>query len=77
MNALAHSTTMVVGASRGLGRGIATALADAGAPVIAVARSRPALAELADTTRTSAPRSPTRPTRQSPAPCWTATSRAS
>src|SRR6476646_5384860 len=49
MNALSHSTTMVVGASRGLGRGIATALADAGAPVIAVARSRPALAELADT----------------------------
>ena len=49
MNALAHSTTMVVGASRGLGRGIATALADAGAPVIAVARSRPALADLADT----------------------------
>ena len=49
MNALAHSTTMVVGASRGLGRGIATALADAGAPVIAVARSRPALADLAET----------------------------
>ena len=40
-------TTIVVGASRGLGRGIATALADAGAPVIAVARTETALAELA------------------------------
>jgi NAD(P)-dependent dehydrogenase (short-subunit alcohol dehydrogenase family) len=40
-------TTVVVGASRGLGRGIASAFADAGAPVVAVARSRAALAELA------------------------------
>ena len=40
---------MVVGASRGLGRGIARAFADAGAPVIAVARSGSALAELATT----------------------------
>jgi NAD(P)-dependent dehydrogenase (short-subunit alcohol dehydrogenase family) len=32
-------TTIVVGASRGLGRGIATAFAEAGAPVIAVART--------------------------------------
>lgn len=40
-------TTIVVGASRGLGRGIATAFAQAGAPVIAVARKRAALAELA------------------------------
>jgi NAD(P)-dependent dehydrogenase (short-subunit alcohol dehydrogenase family) len=39
---------MVVGASRGLGRGIATAFAEAGAPVIAVARSVAPLAELAD-----------------------------
>jgi len=38
---------MVVGASRGLGRGIAGAFADAGAPVVAVARSAPVLAELA------------------------------
>ena len=38
---------MVVGASRGLGRGIARAFAEAGAPVVAVARSGPALAELA------------------------------
>ena len=49
MNALTDRTTMVVGASRGLGRGIAAALADTGASVIAVARSGPALAELAGT----------------------------
>jgi NAD(P)-dependent dehydrogenase (short-subunit alcohol dehydrogenase family) len=36
---LSETTTIVVGASRGLGRGIATALADAGAPVIAVSRT--------------------------------------
>ena len=41
-------TTIVVGASRGLGRGIATSLAEVGAPIVAVARSRAALAELAD-----------------------------
>ncbi|MGD0700971.1 MAG: SDR family oxidoreductase [Trebonia sp.] len=40
-------TTVVVGASRGLGRGIARAFGDAGAPVVAVARSAAALAELA------------------------------
>jgi 3-oxoacyl-[acyl-carrier protein] reductase len=40
-------TAMVVGASRGLGRGIARAFADAGDPVIAVARTAPALAGLA------------------------------
>ena len=38
-NTLSDTTTIVVGASRGLGRGIATALADAGAPVIGVART--------------------------------------
>src|SRR5260370_34881516 len=42
-------TTVVVGASRGLGRGIAIAFAEAGAPVVAVARTGPALAELAAT----------------------------
>jgi NAD(P)-dependent dehydrogenase (short-subunit alcohol dehydrogenase family) len=42
-------TTVVVGASRGLGRGIARAFAGAGAPVVAVARTGPALAELAAT----------------------------
>lgn len=42
-------TTLVVGASRGLGRGIARAFAEAGMPVIAVARSGSALTELAAT----------------------------
>ena len=45
---LSDKTTIVVGASRGLGRGIATAFAQAGAPVIAVARNAAALAELAE-----------------------------
>jgi NAD(P)-dependent dehydrogenase (short-subunit alcohol dehydrogenase family) len=45
---LAGKTTIVIGASRGLGRGIATALAEAGAPVVAVARTAASLAELAD-----------------------------
>jgi len=40
-------TTVVGGASRGLGRGIARAFAVAGARVVAVARVGPALAELA------------------------------
>jgi NAD(P)-dependent dehydrogenase (short-subunit alcohol dehydrogenase family) len=47
-NDLSDSKTIVVGASRGLGRGIATVLADSGIPVIAVARSERALMELAD-----------------------------
>jgi NAD(P)-dependent dehydrogenase (short-subunit alcohol dehydrogenase family) len=46
---LSGRTTVVVGASRGLGRGIAGAFADAGAPVVAVARSGAALADLAAT----------------------------
>jgi NAD(P)-dependent dehydrogenase (short-subunit alcohol dehydrogenase family) len=44
---IAERTTMVVGASRGLGRGIAQAFAQAGGPVIAVARSEAALSRLA------------------------------
>jgi NAD(P)-dependent dehydrogenase (short-subunit alcohol dehydrogenase family) len=44
---LSDRTTIVVGASRGLGRGITTAFAQAGAPVIAVARTATARAELA------------------------------
>jgi NAD(P)-dependent dehydrogenase (short-subunit alcohol dehydrogenase family) len=44
---LSGRTTIVVGASRGLGRGIAEAFARAGAPVVAVARSAAALAEVA------------------------------
>ena len=39
MSNLSDKTALVVGASRGLGRGIATALSEAGASVIAVARS--------------------------------------
>jgi NAD(P)-dependent dehydrogenase (short-subunit alcohol dehydrogenase family) len=46
---LSGRPTLVVGASRGLGRGIASAFAGAGAPVVAVARAGPALAELAAT----------------------------
>ena len=42
---LSARTTIVVGASRGLGRGIATALAEAGAPVVAVARTAPPFPE--------------------------------
>jgi NAD(P)-dependent dehydrogenase (short-subunit alcohol dehydrogenase family) len=41
------TTAIVVGASRGLGRGIALALADAKASVVGVARQRSALDELA------------------------------
>ena len=44
---LSGRTTLVVGASRGLGRGIAEAFAGAGAPVVAVARSAAALADVA------------------------------
>jgi NAD(P)-dependent dehydrogenase (short-subunit alcohol dehydrogenase family) len=44
---LSGTASIVVGASRGLGRGIASALAQAGAPVVAVSRSGAALAELA------------------------------
>jgi NAD(P)-dependent dehydrogenase (short-subunit alcohol dehydrogenase family) len=39
MSDLAGRTTIVVGASRGLGHGIAVALAEAGAPVVAVSRT--------------------------------------
>jgi NAD(P)-dependent dehydrogenase (short-subunit alcohol dehydrogenase family) len=45
MSELSGRSAVVVGASRGLGRGIATALADAGADVIAVARTGSALAD--------------------------------
>jgi len=47
MSDLSSGNTVVVGASRGLGRGIARAFAEAGAPVVAVARTGPALDELA------------------------------
>lgn len=48
MNDLAGKTTLVVGASRGLGRGIATAVADAGAPVVAISRSATTFPQPAD-----------------------------
>jgi 3-oxoacyl-[acyl-carrier protein] reductase len=38
---LSEGAVIVVGASRGLGRGIATAFAQAGAPVVAVSRAKP------------------------------------
>ena len=47
MSDLTGKTAVVVGASRGLGRGIARAFAGTGAQVVAVARNEPALAELA------------------------------
>jgi NAD(P)-dependent dehydrogenase (short-subunit alcohol dehydrogenase family) len=43
---LAGTTAIVTGASRGFGRGIATALAEAGAHVVGVARDPAALAEV-------------------------------
>ena len=45
MGNLSGKTTIVVGASRGLGHGIATAFAEAGAPVIAVSRTTATYAE--------------------------------
>lgn len=39
MSDLSGKTTIVVGASRGLGHGIATAFAEAGAPVVAISRT--------------------------------------
>jgi 3-oxoacyl-[acyl-carrier protein] reductase len=48
MSTLSDKTTIVVGASRGLGHGIATALAEAGAPVVAVSRTPTAFPEKAN-----------------------------
>jgi NAD(P)-dependent dehydrogenase (short-subunit alcohol dehydrogenase family) len=45
MNDLRGTTTIVVGASRGLGHGIATAFAEADAPVVAVSRTPAAFPE--------------------------------
>src|SRR6266705_743641 len=45
MRDLSGRTTVVVGASRGLGRGIAAAFAEAGAPVVAVSRTAAAFPE--------------------------------
>jgi NAD(P)-dependent dehydrogenase (short-subunit alcohol dehydrogenase family) len=48
MSDLSGQTTVVVGASRGLGHGIATAFAEAGAPVIAVSRTAAEFSEPAN-----------------------------
>ncbi|WP_367138202.1 SDR family NAD(P)-dependent oxidoreductase [Saccharothrix sp. HUAS TT1] len=48
MSDLSGSTTIVVGASRGLGHGIATAFAEAGASVVAVSRTEAKFAEPAN-----------------------------
>ncbi len=49
--ALAGKTVLVTGAGRGLGHGVARGLAAYGAAVIAVARTEPELAELAEVVR--------------------------
>jgi 3-oxoacyl-[acyl-carrier protein] reductase len=48
MSHRSDNTAIVVGASRGLGRAIATALAEAGAPVVAVSRTQGEFPELAN-----------------------------
>ncbi len=45
MSYLSGRTTVVVGASRGLGRGIATSFAAAGGPVVAVSRTAAGFSE--------------------------------
>ena len=55
MSDTSGKTTIVVGASRGLGRAIATALADAGAPVVAVSRTAAEFPELANDARNIQP----------------------
>jgi len=73
---LAGRKAVVVGASRGLGRGVAEAMSAAGASVVAIARDRAGLEDLAR----AAPsiehrRSRTRPIRSSRAPSSTRTIR--
>src|SRR5438874_3371104 len=55
MSDFSGRTTVVVGASRGLGRGIATAFAEAGAPVVAVSRTAAAFPALANDSGTIQP----------------------
>src|SRR5882762_944551 len=55
MSDLSDKTTIVVGASRGLGHGIATAFAEAGAPVVAVSRTAAPFAGPADRVSTISP----------------------
>ncbi|HET6317546.1 MAG TPA: SDR family NAD(P)-dependent oxidoreductase, partial [Chloroflexota bacterium] len=52
MNDLSGRTTMVVGASRGLGYGIATAFAEAGDRVVAVSRTTVEFPQLTGTSGT-------------------------
>ncbi len=52
-DALADKTVLVTGAGRGLGHGVARGLAAYGATVVAVARTEPELAELAETVRSA------------------------
>src|SRR5438067_6664260 len=54
MSDLSGTTTIVVGASRGLGRGVATAFAEAGAPVVAVSRTPAAFDDTAPVQRETA-----------------------
>ena len=72
---LSGTTTIVVGASRGLGRGIATAFAEAGAPVVAVSRTAAAFPEPAAAPAPSSRRSPMPVTLRWQAACSTAMSR--
>jgi NAD(P)-dependent dehydrogenase (short-subunit alcohol dehydrogenase family) len=55
MSDLSGKTSIVVGASRGLGRGITTAFVEAGARVVAVARTASAFAELTNGAATIQP----------------------
>jgi NAD(P)-dependent dehydrogenase (short-subunit alcohol dehydrogenase family) len=55
MSGISGKTTIVVGASRGLGRGIATAFAEAGAPVVAVSRTAAAFPDPLDGAGTITP----------------------
>ena len=55
MSNLCGRTTIVVGASRGLGHGIATAFAETGAPVVAVSRTAAAFPEPANGSGTIQP----------------------
>src|SRR5205807_3546377 len=77
MSNLSGKTTIVVGASRGLGHGIAIAFADAGARVVAVSRTAATFPERANGSATIQFEVATPATRQWPPASWTDTSRRS